>query len=201
MSGMLRASAMPQSARPAQRSRRKASPWVAAEAVACRAIDAFADHQGHTEHRDRQRGLMRPLMPAVVYRIIRWDGPGEATAPSRPAASQSGAVCASAPGAPRPPLRKTARRRAVLRAIRCEGTTARRVADEQGRPAPRRRRRTPPPTRSRPSGCAFHRIAVRIGGRRSWRGPCFAEQRPMATPLPWNQRFIRIVAGIMEPKP
>ena len=45
-------------------------------------------------------------------------------------------------------------------------------------------------------------IAVRIGEKTIMARPVLAEQRPMARPFfRWNQRFIRIVAGIMEPKP
>ena len=51
-------------------------------------------------------------------------------------------------------------------------------------------------------GPRVSQIAVRIGEKTIMASPVLAEQSPMARPFfRWNQRLIRIVAGIMEPKP
>ena len=57
-------------------------------------------------------------------------------------------------------------------------------------------------TRKQACSPRVSQIAVRIGEKTIMASPVLAEQSPMARPFfRWNQRLIRIVAGIMEPKP
>ena len=57
-------------------------------------------------------------------------------------------------------------------------------------------------TRKQACSPCVSQIAVRIGEKTIMASPVLAEQSPMARPFfRWNQRLIRIVAGIMEPKP